>query len=122
MGGCKGKTGLCTYKIVALILIVTAICLLVWNTFSVERYGARSYTKTQVLPDHVDYEVMSQLPFSNVLYGPGAVYHNTQNKLKKEYPRRFWNVELPISRYPNEVNIYQTGLIEDPSIQKMILE
>ena len=73
-------------------------------------------------PDSVNYEVMSQLPFSNVLYGSGSIYHDKQLQLKNKYPRNGWDVLWPVSRYPDQVSVYDTGLAISPSVQRIVLD
>lgn len=85
-----------------------------------ERYSNTSAaTDTRSLPGFPDYQVMSQLPWDNFPTGPGEMNFAKQEYLRNEFPRHRWLIDVPISRPPDEVSLYQTGMFVDPAIMNI---
>ena len=123
--GSKGKFEYNKKSVVratVIVAIAVAVCFLLYLLFGKhnEPYANTSpATDTRSLPDFPEYQVMSQLPWDNPPVGRGEMNYNRQVAANEEFPRHRWLVEVPISRPPDEVSLYQTGMFVDPAIMNI---
>lgn len=102
------------------VLVVGIVALMMVMKKPNEYYANTSpSTDTRSLPGFRDYQVMSQLPWDNPIVGPGEMNFDMQQITNKDFPRHRWLIDVPISRPPDEVSLYQTGMFVDPSIMNI---
>lgn len=125
MFGEKGKFDYSSSSIIkttVIIAIAVGFCLLLFILFGnkSEPYANTSpATDTRSVPDFPDYQVMSQLPWDNFPVGRGEMNYAMQVANNEDFPRHRWLIEVPISRPPDEVSLYQTGMFVDPAIMNI---
>jgi hypothetical protein len=116
----NSKTISRTTCIVAVTVLVVFILFLIFGRGRNESYANTSAaTDTRNLPGFPDYQVMSQLPWTNPPVGRGEMNYPRQVAAEEEFPRHRWLVDVPISRPPDEVSLYQTGMHVDPAIVRI---
>lgn len=105
--------------IVAVAMVMVIIIFLSRNRVN-ERYANSSpATDTRSVPGFRDYQVMSQMPWTVPPIGPGEKNYAEQVAIQKEFPRHRWLIDVPISRPPDEVSLYETGMFVDPAIMNI---
>lgn len=122
--GGKGGGGVCPVKIFLVVIGIFLVGAAVYFMIKSSRKSSENFISAwtsdlRELPDQRNYEVMAQLPLSLFPIGRGEMNYQNQLKVKKRFPRQHWKMMVPVSRPPDQVSLYDTGLAISPAVENI---